>query len=310
MRILLVLCAILAFGVNAFPASAQSVTPNQVYQAAGDSLEEVKLLLVANFSDISIPEERVIEGLQPRHTVLLTQEILRNIQMIKRINGLPVETIAPLPVRETSPADVMEQAERIRRELRGLRTVFGITAEPFAARPPEGKKTPSHVYARFAVILALLQRLDIPATVPNDVYAIGQAIRADAAVVHARLDAPQPMAESWTISSKTPADSYRHALHTLEWLKKATGHEALAIPGGVTVPPANEGDIRPAEVIESLYFILAELSSLKARLGITEPTPEFPPPSGKTPNEVFQSVDDTLALIKAIELAGAAGSRG
>ena len=284
-------------------AWAQKITPSQVYQVVENVEAELALLLDANFSDTKIPAEQVIPGMRPRHVLREARHVMRQIALLKQINALPVKAIEPIPVREITPGDVKSSVDRVLTEVRALRKPFGITAKAKPAVLRQGKK-PADVLARLKVVAELVQRLDIPAIVPNDVYRIALAIKADALQIHAALQTPAPQAIPEGIRGKKPPHVYARGYDLLAKLKALTGgNKRLAVPGGVITPPQKTANLKPADVLGILNNVLAELSSIKVVTGATETSPTVPAQAGKTPNDVYIVVEETIALIAAVARA-------
>ena len=295
------LVSLLLFGTG--PLRAETITPSHVYQVVETVQAELALLLEANFSATEVPAEQAIAGRRPRHVLQEANQISQQIRLLKRINGLPTAEAKAAEVREITPADVKASVDAILAEVRALRGPYGVTAEAPAVELRDGK-TPTDVQAALAVTAQLVQRLDLPAIVPNDVYRLALAIKADATQIQTRLGAPeaQPILEG--ISGMKPPQVYARSFDLLERLKVLTESSAeLAIPGGVVPPPKKSDNLKPADVLGVLKTILAELSSMKVVVGASEPTPALPPQVGKTPNDVYIAVEETLAIIEAVSTA-------
>ena len=292
--VLLLLC------LSAGDGRAQTVTSAHVYQVVEDAQAEVLLLLNANFSPTNLPTIEVIEGRQPRHIIQEVYRLLRQLTLLRQINGLRTPPLIPLPVRETMPRDVKERADRLLSEIRGLREPFAVALEPRPAELRDGK-TSSDVLVQLRVLGALIQRLDLPTVVPNDVFRIALAIKADAEQIRVTLGAREPRTMPADQRGMESRDVYARSLDLLDKLKRIVEEDkGPSIPGGVVPPPPKSGRIRPADVLDTLLVIQAELSSLKAVIGATRPAPEFPPQVGKTPNDVYRVVEEVMALLDAI----------
>lgn len=292
--VLLLLC------LSAGDGRAQTVTSDHVYQSVLDAQAEVLLLLNANFSPTDLPKVELLKGRQPRHVVQEVYRLLRRMTLLRQINGLRTPPLIPLPVREMTPLDVMARMDRLLSEIRGLREPFAIELDPKPAELPEGK-TSSDVLVELRILGVLIQRLDLPTVVQNDVFRIALAIKADAEQIRVTLGAPEPRATPANQRGMKSRHVYIRSFHLLNKLKRIVEEgKDLAIPGGVVPPPPKTGRIRPADVLDTMLVIQAELSSLKAVVGATRPAPEFPPQVGKTPNDVYRLVEEVMALLDAI----------
>ncbi len=280
--------------------AAEKITPSHVYQVVDNVVYELELLLDANFSNADVAMIPA-NNKRPRHVIQGAQEVLRKISVLKQINGLTMGPIAPLPIREITPADVKTQVDRILKEVRDLRPVFKITKTAKKASLQDGK-TPSDVYARMLQASAMIDRLDIPAIVPNDVYRLALAIVSDVKQIHASVGSTAPAQVSGDFSSKKPPDVYAHGHDVLVALKGLVEQsEAFEVAGGIAVPPKKEGKLVPADVLEMLNTILAELSSLKVSSGAKQPTPVIPPQSGKTPGNVYEQLEIAMSYVQVMK---------
>lgn len=282
---------------------AQTVTSSHVYQVVADAQAEVLLLLDANFSPTGLPTPPVVAGRQPRHVVQEVHRLLRQLALLRQINGLRTPPVVPLPVREMTPRDGRAWAKRLLSEIRGLRSPFSIEADPAPAELMEGK-TPGEVLARLRVLGALIQRLDLPTVVPNDVYRIALAIKADAEQIRTTLGAPLPRQTAPDAVGMGPEEVYARSYDLLTRLKRIVdAQDGLAIPGGIVLPPRKRGRIDSADMLETMLTIRAELSSIKAAVGALEPSPDVPPQVGKTPNDVYLVVEDVIAVLDSLAKA-------
>lgn len=103
------------------------------------------------------------------------------------------------------------------------------------------------------------------------------------------------------IMSKTPGDAYNAGVKLLANLKALTEtYKDLAIPGGIVLPEAKEGKVTPGDVILIQNNLLAELSSLKAKVGVKTPTKDFPPQAAKTPSNVVGAIEGAQDYLNAI----------
>lgn len=296
---------ILLAGVFLLPqndANAQAkITPSHVYQSAENAVIELKLLLDANFSDTTdAPLTFDVSNKRPRHVIQKAQELLRKLAVLKRINGIASTPLPPIPVREITPADVKGIVDKVLNEVRNLKSSYGITTAPSAASLREGMK-PTDVYKMLVQADTMIQRLDIPAVVPNDVYQVGLAVLDDLRQVSEVLGVPMLEQGAPAAKGKKPAAVYEIAIVVLERLKVLVSSDpALAIPGGINIPKAKSGKITPGDVIEMMNTALAELSSLKNKVGAKRSTALIPAQAGKTPSDAYTSVDNALLLTNAI----------
>lgn len=269
----------------------QKITPSHVLQVVDNTVAELALLLDANFSDPSVPDPVTIKGKRPRHVIQKARQILLKVQLLKDINGLPVKDLEPIAVREIRPADVKGWVDQLLASVRDLRVPYKVTTAPRAAQLVD-KKTPSDVFQRLLQAEAMVERLELPATVPNDVYRVALSVVSDMRAVAEKAGVTETIAwEGRTASGKTPNDIYNVSYVLLEALRDLTSYnEALKIPGGIAMPQQKVGRLTPGDVIEIQNMVLAELSSIKFKIKATEPTKVFGPQAGKTPSDTFVAV--------------------
>lgn len=289
--------AILALA--AIPADAQQaqITPSHVVQAADNVAGELQLLLDANFSDPAMPAPRTFTNKRPRHVIQKARAILLKVQLLEQINGLPVKDSAPIEVREIRPADVIGWVEQVLAAVRELRGPYRITATP-ALAPLGEKLTPNDAYQRLVQVEEMVDRLDLPATVPNDVFRLAMSLVEDARLLARAvgMDLGDELGVEWKLPDpkrNRPVDVYVATYTLLEQLKALSEKTAsLAVPGGIHLPAKKSGAVTPGDVIDILNTVMAELSSMKNLVKVTEPSKVFPPQSAKTPA-------DSLVVIEA-----------
>lgn len=291
---------LLAFAPSAH--AQQKITPSHVLQVADDVTAELQLLLDANFSDTTPPEPVAYTAKHPRHVIQKARQILLKVQLLKEINGLAKGELDPVAVKEIVPADVKGWLEKVLGAVRELRGPFKVTATP-AAAPLGENKTPSDVFQRLVQVEAMVGRLDLPATVPNDVYRVSLALVDDFRIVAEKLGVTQTIDwQSRKLSGKTPNDVYNESLMLLAELRDLTAYnEKLKVPGGISIPKQKVGRVTPGEVIEIQNTVMAELSSIKNKVGLRQPTRAFGPQAGKTPSDSLVAIQAAREYISLID---------
>lgn len=304
--------AIIAFA--AIPADAQQaqITPAHVVQVADNVTSELQLLLDANFSDAALPAPQTFMNKRPRHVIQKAREILLKVQLLKQINGLPIKDLAPMEVREIRPADVIGWVEQVLGAVRDLRSVYRVTATP-APAPLGEKLTPNDAYQRLVQIEEMVDKLDLPATVPNDVYRVGMSLVEDTRLLARAvgMDLGDELSVEWKQPDpkrNKPLDVYNATYSLLEQLKALSAKTAkLAVPDGIHLPARKSGAVTPGDVIDILNTVMAELSSLKNLVKVTEPSKAFPPQAAKTPADslvVVEAASEFIAMAaKAVQSA-------
>lgn len=298
---------LLAPAVQAQTISSSTVTPSNVHQAADDVVAELKLLLDANFSAVAEPDAPTVSGKLPRHSVQKARQVLEKVQLLRHLAGVPSSRLEPLPVREVRAEDVKASVDQLLDQVRGLKPAYNVEAVPASAPLPTGRTT-DDVFARLDQIERMVDRLDLPVLVPNDVYRRALSIVDDLQRVAEKLGVVTNVSyEGKTAKGKMPADIHAKARSILTDIKALVEtHEALAISGGITVPPAMTGPVTPGDVVEMNTAVLAELSAIKVKVGATAPPTVFPPQSAKTPSDTFVVLEAAHELVGVISVKVAA----
>ncbi|MGE5506334.1 MAG: cupin domain-containing protein [Actinomycetota bacterium] len=288
---------LVAFWATAVAAS----TPTDTYQA----IEAVNAQLAA-FHDANgtmpaaDPQAPPLTPRSPRHVLQKAREVLLKVQALRQLNGLPLQPVPEIPVREVQPEDVKLFIEKMLAGLKDLRPVFG---NPPVAPVPRGTSPKSPTDNFIALRRAELQidGLGLPPTAPNDVMRIALSMVNDLELIRAALGITDPVPHPAVIPARRPADTYENAFGLLTDLKGlADGNPALSIPMGVVLLNKRGGTIKPAHVMDLLGTVLAEISAMKVKVGIHVPTQLAPLQTGMTPSDVHATVSFARALIATI----------
>lgn len=294
-----------AIALSGFPVTAQSnqteTTPDDVYRIVETVNSELRLF--HEFNDIPAPTEpnlAVLTPRRPRHVLQNARKVLLQVQLLRKINGLPEKALPPEPTREVRPADVKEIVDRIAEDISDLRPIFGIKqiAEPISK--PSGK-SPTDVYGRLRRTSVLVNALGIPEIVPNDVYRVALTILSDLELIRSHRGSTVTAEISAESTGKKPEDVYEVASKLLAELETLTRKPDFAIPGGVVLLTSPAGRIVPEDVMILLNSILAEISAIKVKLGISQSTQIAPAQAGKTPSHVYDAVQFALVAVRALK---------
>ncbi|WP_282609888.1 hypothetical protein [Pelagibius sp. Alg239-R121] len=295
------LAVLSAFAVSV-PASAQDATPSHVYQVVDNINAELSLLLEADDSvalvDKSAP---ALTPRKPRHVIQKAREVFLKVQLLRRINGLPVTELQPFPVRAIKPADVKGMVEVVLTDLRGLREPFAVSADAEPAALPEGK-TPTDVYGNLTKTSAWIDGLGMPKTVPNDVYRVALTIVSDLQKVRIARGMTDDIAVESVSSGKKPNQVYKLGVQLLERIGELAKNERFAISGGVVMPNLREGKITPAHVIDILNNVQAEVVAMKLAVGASDPSDIIAAPAGKTPSDVYDALETALQMVETLQV--------
>lgn len=303
-RLFAIVCIAVAVMNGYAQASTESTSAARVYQA----IEMVNAQLAA-FHDANgtmpaaDPQAPPSTERSPRHVLQKAREVLLKVQALRQLNGLPLQPVPEIPVREVMPSDVKDFVDKMLHGLKDLRPIFGNPPQP--PRPPliEGKTATENVAALRRAELQL-DGLGIPPTAPNDVMRIALSVVSDLELVREALSVTTPVAMP-AVVPRMPADTYNNAFDLLIEIKKLTEENpALAIPKGVILPNRRTGVIKPTDVMDLLGTVLAEISAIKAKAGIIAPTRLAPPQTGKTPSDVHAMVSYARGLVATLRARG------
>lgn len=290
-------------GLVAHAASAAEVTAPPIYQVAETIGADLALLHHADLlPDKNVPVAK-IAGLRPRYVLMAARSLFDDVQTLRYLNGLKSKTLPPLPVRAITLADVRDTLDEVAASLADVRPIYGIDKGAGTGSLRDGV-TASDIYARIQQDRRSLRALGLPATVPNDVYRVSLMIIDDVHQVAAKLGGEGSLAGLQPSTRKTPAQVYDLAYDLLVKLSKVEAASAKAkIPGGVVLPPKRTEGITPADVVDVLYLLEADLNAMKAVLGITTPEQTPPPEAGRTPSDSFDAL--SIGRMVLANLAGA-----
>lgn len=292
---------ILATLMLAPAAGAQEAEPKHVFRVAQTMMKEVALLHRADLRDFKRPEVREIPGRKPRHVLMEARRVYESVQELRFLNGLERKELEPVPVRHVRPADVREMGDRALADLRNLREVYGV--EEVVEQPPLREEiTPTDVHVKFRELQAALRTLGVPAIVPNDVYRRAEMLanELDKLAEHYGVPGRQPVDEPST--DKTPPDVYARVVELGERVA-ALAEDApdLDVPGGVSRPPDPDHEPTPADVLGVIRLLLADVTAIKAELGIESPAEVPPQRVGRTPSDVYDLARVCAGVLGRIE---------
>lgn len=300
------LLASLFFSANAHSTVTSSnafrnVSPSDVYRVVDDVYAELLLMQAANFSTLPPIQTRSIRNRFPRHVFQKGREVFIKVQQLRYINGLSVNEVPAIPTQQVMPKNVKVMMEHILQDIRDLRSAYAVMKEIEPAAKVSGK-SPTKVYENISRVNALVSSLNIPSIVPNDVYRLITTVNN---VIRDILTTQKVTVAGISISpseNKQPKDVFQE---TLKLISQVNGlcqlKDIFCISGGVVAPIQLSGRIRPAEVLELMNNLLADVVQIKINLGDQSANPLAPDPSGKTPSNVFDEVSRARALIRLLD---------
>ena len=285
------------FNHAAFAADTGSLTdPNHVFQETQNMLNELDAIHQVQKTK---PKKVIVDAAprKPRHVFQKAREVYFDIQKLRQKNGLPVNALPALPVRDVQPKDVKAVMDKMLAELDELHIKYG-TKPPAKAPLPSGKK-PSDVYANLIKVKGSIAGLGVSAVAPSDVFRVTLSLISDLKEM-AKKKGVSATAKITPSSNKKPTHVYAASYKLLNDLKRLTEKNKINIPGGVMIPPRVEREHTPAEVIDLVNDILAEVVAIKHASGISTPTKWAPEQKGKVPSNVFDNIATAQALVNAM----------
>lgn len=293
---------VLMLGIVPGSAVAQDeVEPSHVFQVVEGINRYLTAFHTANLSqDADASSVFEARDRRPRHVLQKAREVLDKAYTLQSLLGQDPGDMPPMPAREVQPADVKQTVDRLHHCVASLAPEFGLAEEPEAPALQTGK-TPSDVYRHLVRADRRLQALGVPAQVPNDVYALATAIRAEIQRIHAVRGVDLAYEEVADDDNKRPAEVYGAAYEALRSLKRlADTREGYAIPGGVVLPERIEGQVDPGDVLKMMNMLLAEAASMKVAVGGEKPARIPQDVAGKTPRDVYNVIATVGNMIDSL----------
>ncbi len=288
--------------ISSLPASAQSAKPADVLVVVDtlrlnvEKLYEASLKTAIRPSTISLPPRR------PRHVYRKATEVFQKVQMLRRLNGLRVQSLPPAPTGEITPGDVRSLVAAASSGMEELLAAYWTQAtDEIPTR--RDNATPTDVYQNLNQVSQLLDGLGLPSVVPNDVHAVARLVALDMEKIYqANTGEPYSGPAIEPANGKSPGNVYEEAYSFYDALKAyIESDESRAIPGGVNMPDSTTGRITPGHVREVAINILADLSSLKVVSGADMSMGNQDPSSGMTPSNVFDEFSKAQAILRALQ---------
>jgi hypothetical protein len=229
------------------------------------------------------------------------REVFLRVQELRELNGLVANAVSPFPTTEITPGNVKAIVDKIANDLKELRDEYDIEVPYATAALPTGK-TPNDVYLHLQQVNESLNGFYLPAVVPNDVYQVASTIVNELILIREQKNITTALESHTPTSGKSPGNVFELAekiLHTLK--SNCDANSAFCPKGGIVIPPSPQGSITPANVLDILNNILAEIGSIKVHADISVPINLAPTVSGKTPSGVFDQLLAAQSLADSIK---------
>ncbi|MBF0318200.1 MAG: hypothetical protein HQL01_00135 [Nitrospirae bacterium] len=259
-------------------ATADKTTPSDVYNElikAARDIELIKKHLTRGRAAPAPTAKYIKIDVKPRHVWQKTYIILLKINLLRKLHGLPTNSVSSLePVVELDPVLNYEQARRIQTELALLKFRLGITSD---AAPPAadgekkatgpGRKTPSDVFNLLHNMSLQLDSLIGENSELNHSFAQTMRILDDINSIILALNIKDETIPPAKKPSAVAADSFEAALKVLDEIHRLQRQTGIGI---VDFHSLAEGEITGSDVLTITSMILAELQTLKAAVGLKD----------------------------------------
>ncbi len=287
---------------NAIAAEGpQNVTPSQVFRATKDLIAEIEILR----NELGVYDYPVeAEPQQDReavHTYAKSLEVLSKVSRAQRRYGVPEAEVGQIPAREIVSADVLRSVNGILDEVRRIKTHVVIETEIEPARL-EGGKTTSMVYKNLADASFLLDGLRGQPLTSTDVFANVAGILDEMELIAVKLGVVLQRGLPAMEGAKTSGDVAQQVLRATYKainLQMRLGMDASAVPTLTLVR------VTPSEVYDGTIMLMAEMSRLKAHLGVNLPRKARLEPRNKRPEDVFAQV---MLIIQNLDIIAEAAA--
>ncbi|TAN53556.1 MAG: hypothetical protein EPN21_01180 [Methylococcaceae bacterium] len=288
--------------ISAGWAAVPDIGPAEVYTQALLIEQETEIIRRHFNITTKITYTPLQTEVKPRHVWQKTYQLLMKINVFRRLHGLT--SIAPTatePMSNVEARMVWSQTQRILTEIRILRRHLGIPGEPVSTPHPEEKK-PLDVYNKLNEILALWGGLIGAGFTPSHVYSEVLRLNKDVDGILLQLKifdsaAPPPRKEEADVNETLGlAFEVMDEIQRLQRLAniETTDFSALHKTEGIV----------PADVFNLIDMALAELDTIKAKIGLIHSvTPIAEYFEDKTPADVAQTLGylaNKLRLIKSL----------
>lgn len=269
-------------------AQAQSAKPADVLVVVETVGYQIERLYEATLKKVPATAALNLTPRRPRHVYSKAREVFTKTQMLRQLNGLPENSLPPLPAGEITPGDVRALVMLVSRDVTSVLPAYWAQASD-AVPKKRVSATPTDVYQGLHKLSQQLDGLGLPAVVPNDVHRIARMISAGLADVYrARSGKAFANLSRGNAQGKSPVDAYNEGYAFLVALKAFTETtEGADLPGGIVLPNRPSGRITPTAVMELANTIYADLGSLKVVSGASMDGGLAKPSAGMTPSNVY-----------------------
>ena len=283
-------------GSDAFAQEVQNnVTPSHVFQATRDLIAEIRILREELGAQDYPMEAEVQTDRASVHAYAKTLEVQVKLSGVQNRYGVAPAEMGQIPVKEITPADVLQSVNGLIDETRRIKAQMIIGTEIVPARL-EGGQTLSMVYKNLADASFMLDGLRGRPLTPTDVYSNTLAILDEIELIAAKLRVPlalDPPDVEGVKRSRDLAQQVLRATYKVVNLQSRLGMDASAVPSLTLVR------VTPSEVYDATNLLLAEMNRIKVHLEINLPREPRPDQRNKRPEDVFAQI---MLIIENLDL--------
>lgn len=302
LKIKVILASLSFIGFLAIPALA--ATPSDAYQKAEHLEEIVNKLLESDLFEAGKGQVPAELSSRPRHVLRQATHVFEKVQLLRFLNGLPIQPAPEIKAREVKPDDVVMTLEAA---IKSIQELGGIYKTDLVFNPPKvvkGKK-PSDVMKRLLKLGKNLETLGAPSILPNDVYRIALSIKTQSEQL-LTASGITTKTEADVVEKATPADALNEVLSLITDLEKMTKeNDKFELSHGVVTPPipVKGKPIKPSDVYLATQYVLADMYSLNVKLGMSEALRLPDAQSGRNPADVKNMIAQARVNIQALTQA-------
>jgi hypothetical protein len=270
------------------------VTPSHVFAKTETILKTLDNYRIVsnNHSELELEGIQVSQALtdrQPRHVMQKTREILLRIDRLKTGFNLKGVSYPIFPVRKVTPSNVFQLMELVETEVNNLGKHYLVQTEGTPDEFDRGKE-PSDVYLNLVKISHRLDILGAEPLTPSDVWQMTATLVADLKMICAKLRKNCDFGEPKFMGGKTPSDVYGQLQRVHQVLRGITLKLNAPIIGGIVEIKRPTTEIAPADVLNFLNNVLADVGAVKESMSINAPSVIATRPENQTPSHVFQQM--------------------
>ena len=272
------------------------LSANHVYRATLDLLAEIAAIREAR--DIAdLPAEPEVQDHQSSlGAYIKAREVMEKTARVQRRFGMLPVHVAPVPVTEIGPNDMLRSIQAIMEELRRVKRQLVIRKEIRAAPIAEGK-TLAEAYKNLEYASLLLDGLVGRPTTLSDLYMHLLHVREEMELIAAHLGVVIDTDPSAVKENREPREIVEQVLRAI--YRTVSLQSRLGMQGS-SVPSTEHLQVTPADVLDATNLLLEEVMRIKVHMDIQSLPEKREPAQKKQSSDTFSEVRLVLEIIKAI----------